>query len=309
MKSALSNQVLKKYVGSRKIKEIHNVVIPVCNQHFRWDGHKIYIIPLKVSIPFDAKYYPKLKCIKSLELTDEYLCVFCEVYDTDMIVPEGYLGVDRNATSHVCVVANPDTGKCLKLGKEAPHIIHKYANLRAKAESRGSKKNHHWHRASRKLKHRQAHKVLDINHKISKEIVDTAAHDKCAIVLEDLKNIRRSARKSHKTKKGKRVFSKLSKGLRYTLNSWPFYQLQQLIVYKAQLQGIPVIFVDPAYTSQRCSRCGEIGLRDGKDFKCPHCGHADHADVNAAFNIAVRGRLHTDRAVCKGSTDAPNGAL
>ena len=69
------------------------------------------------------------------------------------------------------------------------------------------------------------------------------------------------------------------------------------------------------YTSQRCSRCGKIGTRNGKEFTCPCCGHVDHADVNTSFNIALRpplgegnGRLHQDRDWCKGRIDTPQEA-
>ena len=48
--------------------------------------------------------------------------------------------------------------------------------------------------------------------------------------------------------------------------------------------------VSPAFTSQRCSACGQVD-RDSREsqavFRCTACGFACHADVNAAINIAA----------------------
>ena len=54
-------------------------------------------------------------------------------------------------------------------------------------------------------------------------------------------------------------------------------------------KDILVAMVNPAYTSQNCSRCGERNPPKGKKYVCEHCGHTDHRDANAAFNIAKRG--------------------
>jgi putative transposase len=48
--------------------------------------------------------------------------------------------------------------------------------------------------------------------------------------------------------------------------------------------------INPQYTSQRCSACGQVD-RDSREsqavFRCTACGFAGHADVNAAINIAA----------------------
>ena len=48
--------------------------------------------------------------------------------------------------------------------------------------------------------------------------------------------------------------------------------------------------IRPAYTSQRCSACGQVDRKSRESqavFRCTACGYACHADVNAARNIAA----------------------
>jgi len=75
-------------------------------------------------------------------------------------------------------------------------------------------------------------------------------------------------------------------------NSWAFRQLQNFIEYKALEQGIAVVYVDPHYTSQTCSRCGHINKnnRNGLKFACKTCGYELNADLNAARNIEHKTR-------------------
>lgn len=68
------------------------------------------------------------------------------------------------------------------------------------------------------------------------------------------------------------------KALRRRLSLWQRRLLRQACSSKAQMLGVPEAEVNPAYTSQDCSRCGKRGQRRKHRFVCPHCGHSEHAD-------------------------------
>ncbi|MDF0589930.1 transposase [Methanotrichaceae archaeon Mx] len=74
-----------------------------------------------------------------------------------------------------------------------------------------------------------------------------------------------------------------------SLHKWAFYQLKEFVSYKALGAGIPVILVEPAYTSNTCHQCHHIGDRNGKVFSCPSWGWGGDADYNGAKNIADLG--------------------
>lgn len=119
---------------------------------------------------------------------------------------------------------------------------------------------------------REKRKVRHINHCVAKEIVQEARRNDCStIVMEDLKNIR------DRIKAGKKVRSRLHR--------WSFNQLQEFVEYKAKAQGIRVLYVHPAYTSQICSCCFSLGTRLKHRFSCSNCGSLQHSDLNASRNI------------------------
>ncbi|WP_399896731.1 zinc ribbon domain-containing protein [Streptomyces sp. BBFR51] len=99
--------------------------------------------------------------------------------------------------------------------------------------------------------------------------------------------------------------SKLQKkGTKY---SWPFAQLGTLIAYKAQKAGVPVIYVDPAYTSQECSQYHHTARTNRTSqarFACKVCVFVEHVDHNSSHNISRRGWMAW---VCgTGSTAQPS---
>lgn len=120
-----------------------------------------------------------------------------------------------------------------------------------------------------RLRDKEKNFATTYNHMISKNVVEFAKKHQCEYInLEKL------------TKDG--FDNKL-------LRSWSYYQLQEYIEYKAEREGIKVKYVDPAYTSQTCARCGHIdkdNRQTQEKFICTKCGYEINADHNAAINIA-----------------------
>jgi putative transposase len=303
MKACIANQILKKYGGNKKLKNIRSVKLTI-NGYFigvNKETKEINIPSLKLKLNYE--FPNNFIKVNQVELDHKFIYVAVEIQDKPEIRAENYLGVDRNTTGHCAVVAIPHTGKVFKLGKQAFHIHRKYKKIRSLLQKANAK------RMLKVIGKREKNIIKDINHKISKKIVELAIDNKCGIKLENLKGIRKQGKK--KTKKGKS-----GESFKSSINTWEFYQLGSMIEYKSKICGIPVVYIDPRYTSQKCSRCGLIGNRNGKSFSClnKECGHVDHADSNAAFNIAAFELLNNtegndqsilDRDNIEGSTDTP----
>jgi putative transposase len=242
--SAISNQVLRKYGRNKKCKKINpdkiKLVAPA--QSIKIDSNIIRIVPLKLTLINESQY--QITKIYQIELDATYAYVAFSKDNAELLDTDQYIGVDLNATSH-CAVASAPNGKVIKLGKQASHIHKKYKAIRRSLQKQKKYKK------LKQTKGKETRKVKDINHKISKQIVEFAKQNDCGIKLEKLTGIRNS--------------KKNNKSFRFTLNSWSYYQLGQMICYKALLLGIPVQYIDPAYTSQNCSRCGHLGKRNGEN--------------------------------------------
>lgn len=140
-----------------------------------------------------------------------------------------------------------------------------------------------------KLKEKERNWVHTQNHVYSREVIKQALKQNAGTIhMESLKDFG----------KGKEGYVKDE--YKYLLRYWSYYELQSMIEYKAKLEGIEVKYIDPAYTSQTCSYCGERGERKKQEEfvctnpQCKRCGEKINADFNAARNIAMSKKIVKD---------------
>ena len=191
------------------------------------------------------------------------------------------VGIDRGIKKLATTSTNKFFG-----GGHVKQVSDKYREQRKQLQSKGTRSAQR-HLAELKRKERRFR--ADVNHCISKQIVE-GLQPGDTIVLEKLTGIRKRARRLTKAQKqaGQKT---VRKDQRREINCWNFFQLEQFLTYKAAEKGIRVVFVDPRYTSQRCSRCGHIVRANRKRqdlFKCRKCGFSHNADLNAAKNICLK---------------------
>ncbi|MGJ5753380.1 RNA-guided endonuclease InsQ/TnpB family protein [Streptomyces puniciscabiei] len=199
-----------------------------------------------------------------------FLYATCEVPEAPANTsPVDFLGIDLGVVN----IATTSDGE-ITAGRELYRIRVRERTLRAKLQKKNTPS------AKRRLKKRrrkEARRAKDINHKIAKHVVAEAERTGRGIALEGLTGIRERVR--------------LRKPQRATLHSWSFARLGAFIAYKARRAGVPVVYVDPAYTSRTCAECGYNDKANRVFqawFACRNCGFVGHADRNGSRNIRAR---------------------
>lgn len=179
----------------------------------------------------------------------------------------GVMGVDLGLKCPA--VCYSDTGKVKFIGNGRKNkYIRRHFKTKRKKLGKAKKLN-----AIKKLRNKEQRIMKDIDHKLSREIVNFAVKNSIGTIkLEKLANIRRTTRKSRKNE--------------FNLHTWSFYRLASFIEYKAKLLGIKVEYVDPAYTSQICPVCGKLNHANDRNYQCD-CGYHTHRDLVGAMNICA----------------------
>lgn len=151
-----------------------------------------------LGISLDSSYIPAHQKIRQIEIGKEFAHVSVEIPEPETIPADKFIGVDCKPPD-TAVAAIPHTGKIHKLGKKAIHIHQKYKDIRARLQKQGK------YQLLRQIKSREKRIMRDLNHKISKRLVEIAASEKSGIKFEKLKHIRKN--------------SKIKKSFRYSINS------------------------------------------------------------------------------------------
>ena len=199
-----------------------------------------------------------------------YLLATCEVPEQKSQPFVDVLGVDLG----IVHLATTSAGVSYT-GEQIESVRQWYLHRKQTLQSVGSKS------AKRRLKQlsgKESKFRAHTNHRISKELVQSAAYTNCAIALEDLSGIGKG--------------TKVRKAQRAKHSSWSFYQFRSFVTYKAKQKGVTVLLVDPRNTSRTCNECGhceKANRRSQAKFLCACCGHWANAYYNAAKNIQALG--------------------
>lgn len=159
------------------------------------------------------------------------------------------------------------------------------------AQARCVKFSREWHRLGRHIARGRAKAAAQVDN-WAREHAARLVEQYGVLVFEDLAltNMTRSASGTVE-QPGTNVAQK--QGLNRELQDATLGKLATRVCVKAESAGRRVWMVRPENTSRTCSRCGHTAKDNRRSqavFACQACGHTANADVNAAVNVAGRGR-------------------
>lgn len=117
--------------------------------------------------------------------------------------------------------------------------------------------------------------IKEVKDYIGKCVNELELDNLSCIVIEDIKQSKMMRR------------GKSSKQHRKTLSKWYHNLFVGRLSGRCEENRVFLTSINPAYTSQKCSQCGEIHSesRNGEIYSCKNCGLQMDADYNASLNI------------------------
>lgn len=198
-----------------------------------------------------------------------YACFSCEMEAIPLPANNNSIGIDLGIENFATLsdgekIENPRFFK--KSEKDLAKAQRKLSKLNKGTPERNKQK-----KIVSKIHQRVRNKRSDFCHQTSRKIINEYQY----ICLEDLSTAKMMQD------------SYLAKSIADV--SWN--QFAQFLTYKAEEAGRKLGIVNPAYTSQNCSQCGnrEVKKLSERNHCCQICGYTAHRDVNAAKNVLALG--------------------
>jgi putative transposase len=279
--------VLKNYRRSlrkgvaRKVPFVKRLMMKAENQAYRLDRvNGIIDLPIRAGLHVHLKlivsrYHKRYLedeslSLGSLTVLPDRVVITFRKESARPFVPESVLSLDTNERSLDGILAH--AGSMIPVAAsyhEVASIQQRHHDRRKRLQMKKANDRRTSRRLCKREGKREHNRIQNRLHHVADSVLSLAESRKSAVVLEDLTGMR----------------YKKNKDLNRRLSMWPRRKLHQIIEYKAAWRGIPVMKVDPWYSSRKCPICGRIqDSRMGAVFKC-ECGWCLDRHINASLNL------------------------
>lgn len=227
--------------------------------------------PVKLVLHRPLEGTPKTATVRRSSTGKWYVCFSCECPEASPLPPTGrQVGIDVGLKTFATLstgeeITNP---RFFRAEEKALAKVQRAHSKMAKGTPERAKHR----RAVARVHERVAWRRGDFAHQHSRRIAD--GHD--LIAVEDL-SVNRMVHNHCLAK---------------SIADAAWSQFASALSYKAAWAGRKFVAVNPAYTSQDCSRCGhrqKLCLSD-RTYTCPCCGVVLDRDLNASLNILRLGQ-------------------
>jgi putative transposase len=249
---------------------------------------KIGDAPVTLHRPLEGS----IKTVTIKREVDQWFVVFsCEVVESEKL-PVSYedVGIDLGVT-HLATLSN---GEFI----EHPRHFRKTEKQLAQRQQRVEHKKRGSHRRKKagklvgKAHRKAARQRRDFLHKASHKLVQRYQ----VLVFEDIQTanlVRKPAPRQDENGKYLPNGAAAKSGLNKSILDAGWGTFVALCSSKAEEAGRTLVKVDPKFTSQICSQCGQVRKKDlSERWHMCDCGCELDRDVNAAVNILARGKQH-----------------
>jgi putative transposase len=228
-------------------------------------------------------------CTVKREGDSWYVVFACEVEASTLPVSHESVGIDLGLL-HFATLSTGETienPRYFRKGEKKLELLQQALSHKKPGSHRRKKAVQKVAKAHRKVRNQRA----DFLHKESRKLVNTYG----LIVFEDLQpvNMSRRAKPKQDAETGAYLPNGASakSGLHKSINDAGWGQFVGYCTYKAEDAGREVLFINPRYTSQACSGCGQIRKKVlSERWHSCECGCELDRDHNAAINILRLGR-------------------